>query len=216
MKLYGHLVSPYVARVSFAAGLKGVSLDPLPAPGGSLKSAEFLALNPIGKMPALSVGDECLAESTVIMDYLEDAYPSPALLPKDAMSRAKARLLGRIVDLYVMAATRPLFAGLDPTKRNEEELNAGKAAYLSALTQLEHFMDRGPCAIGTELGYADCAMLPCLQLMGIIANRHGIADPYDGLPKLTAWWQHMHTLTPARDFIDRYESAVNSFFQGQR
>lgn len=216
MKLYGSLVSPYVARIALVAELKGISLDLQPPPGGSLKSAEFLALNPIGKMPALSIGDECLAESMVIMDYLEDAYPVPPLLPADALSRAKARLLGRIVDLYVMSATRPLFAGLDPSKRNEEELKAGKEAYLKALAQLEHFMNQGPCAVGGNLGYADCAMLPCLQLMGIIAARHDIADPYAGLPKLSAWWQHMQTLPASRGFIERYQAAITDFFQGRR
>ena len=216
MKLYGSLVSPYVARIALAAELKGISLEPQPPPGGGLKSAEFLALNPIGKMPALSVGDECLAESMVIMDYLEDAYPAPALLPADALSRAKARLLGRIIDLYVMSATRPLFAGLDPSKRNEEELKAGKEAYLKGLAQLEHFMDQGPCAVGGNLGYADCAMLQCLQLMGIIAARHDIADPYAGLPKLSAWWQHMRTLPASRGFIERYQAAITDFFQGRR
>ena len=215
MKLYGHLVSPYVARVSFAAELKGIALDPQPAPGGNLKSSEFLALNPIGKMPVLSVGEQHLAESMVIMNYLEEAHPSPALLPADPLSRAKARLLAQIVDRYVMATTGPLFAGLDPAKRNEAELAAGKDAYLKALAHLEHFMGDGPCALDEELGYADCAILPCLQLMGIIVARHGITDPYNGLPKLSAWWRHMHSLPAARQFIDRYELAITSFFQGR-
>lgn len=216
MKLYGHLISPYVARVVFMAELKGISLDLQPIPGGALKSAEFLALNPIGKIPALSVGDQCLAESMIIMDYLEEAYPTPALLPVDALSRATARLLARIVDLYVMGAARPLFAAIDPTKRNEVELAAGKDAYLTALGQLEHFMGKGPCAIDEKLGYADCAILPCLQLMSIIVARFDIADPYAKLPKLAAWWQHMQSLPPAQRFIDRYETEVNNFFQGRR
>ena len=54
MKLYGSLVSPYVARVAFAARLKGLTLIPELPPGG-IKSAEFLHLNPIGKMPAMEV-----------------------------------------------------------------------------------------------------------------------------------------------------------------
>lgn len=216
MKLYGHLVSPYVARVVLTAELKGISLEPQALPGGDLKSPEFLALNPMGKMPALSIGEDCIAESMIIMDYLEEAYPTPALLPETALARAKARLLGRIVDLYVMAATRPLFAGFDPAKRNEAEVAAGKSAYLKALSQLEHFMDFGPFAVGKKLGYADCAMLPCLQLMGIIVNRYDIDDPYAGLPKLSAWWQHMQSTQPTQDFIERYQTAVFSFFASRR
>jgi glutathione S-transferase len=216
MNLYGHLVSPYVARVVLAAELKGISLEPQPIPGGNLKSAEFLALNPMGKMPALKVGDDCIAESMVIMDYLEEAYPAPSLLPQDPLLRAQARLLGRIVDLYVMASTRPLFAGLDPTKRDEAEVAAGKDAYFKALSQLEHFMGSGPFAVGSTLGYADCAMLPCLQLMSIIASRYDIADPYADLPKLSAWWRHMQTTEPTQAFIERYQTAVFGFFQSRR
>lgn len=55
MKLYGSIASPYVARVVMFAKLKGLDLPPTDAPGGGIKSPEYLKLNPMGKMPALEV-----------------------------------------------------------------------------------------------------------------------------------------------------------------
>jgi glutathione S-transferase len=67
MKLYGSLASPYVARVTMFGALKGVNLKVSEPIGGGIKSAEFLALSPIGKMPILDLGDgKVLAESEVI------------------------------------------------------------------------------------------------------------------------------------------------------
>lgn len=216
MKLYGHIVSPYVARVAFAARLKGLSLTPEPAPGGGIKSAEFLKLNPIGKMPAMEVDGHCIAESMVLLDYLEDAYPNPPLLPADALGRARARLLGRIVDLYVTASSRAFFVNMNPEKRNSEELEAGKAAYLKSLAQLEHFMGDGPYAVGNTLGYADIAILPCLQMMNLVAEPCGLTNAFNGLPKLTRWWAQMQSDPVAAGMVKEYATAFTGFMQSRR
>ena len=81
MKLYGSLVSPYVARVVLAARAKGLDLAPEAPPGGGIKSPEYLAINPMGKMPALEDGGQCIAESAVILEYLDEAYPQTPLMP---------------------------------------------------------------------------------------------------------------------------------------
>lgn len=70
MKLYGSIASPYVARVVMYAKIKGIDLPAQETPGGSLKSPEYLKLNPIGKVPALEVNGQAFGESTIICDYL--------------------------------------------------------------------------------------------------------------------------------------------------
>ena len=55
MKLYGAIASPYVARVVMLARLKGIDLPLERAPGGGLRSDEYRAFNPIGRMPSLEV-----------------------------------------------------------------------------------------------------------------------------------------------------------------
>lgn len=215
MKLYGSLVSPYVARVAFAARLKGIKLEP-EMPAGGIKTPEFLNLNPIGKMPALEADGRVIAESMVMLDYLEDAFPTPALLPASAIDRAQARLLARIVDLYVTATGRYFFTNMNPATRKADEVATGVEAYRKSLAQLEHFMGEGPYAVGDKLGYADVAMLPCLQMMSIITGICGVADPYEGLPRLTRWWQHMQTDSATSVLVNEYQAAFSSFMSARR
>ena len=121
MKLYGSLASPFVARVVLFARLKGITLTPQ-MPEGGIKSPEYLARNPMGKMPVLDVDGAALPESEVICEYLEDLHPGSGGLPGDAMARARARLVSRVHDcallpsLAVMRKTVfPAFALRDPT-----------------------------------------------------------------------------------------------------
>lgn len=211
MKLYGMVVSPYVARVTLAAKLKGLTLPATPPPGGGLKSAEYLSLNPLGKIPALEVDGRVIPESMVILDYLEDAHPQPALLPAAALDRAQARLLGRLVDLYVMNSGGAFFRNMNPAKRNEQEVEAGKEAFLKSLAHLEHFMGAGPYAVGDRVGYGDVAILPCLLMMQQIVAAFGISDMYAGLPRLSRWWQQMQTDASMSAFVAEYQVAVSNF-----
>ena len=91
MKLYGGLASPYVARVVLFARLKGLALVPQ-MPAGGLKSADYLAKNPMGKMPALEVDGTVIPESEVICEYLEDVYPDSGGLLGTPLERTRARL----------------------------------------------------------------------------------------------------------------------------
>ena len=62
----------------------------------------------MGKVPFIETDHGVLTEVNVIFDYLEDIAPSPALYPKDAWERAKAKEIGRISELYIDGASRPL------------------------------------------------------------------------------------------------------------
>ena len=217
MKLYGSLVSPYVARAVLAARYKGIDLAPETPPGGGIKSAEYLALNPMGKMPGLEVGGKCLAESMVIVEYIEDTHPQKPLLPKDAVERANARLLARIVDLYIAPQASPFFRNMNPAKRNEEEVEAGKKALAKALADLEHYMNpQGPWANGTTFSLADVAMLPSLLMINGIVAGFGVANLFEGLPRLGAWWKHCHADALTSAFAREYLAAMQAFLASRR
>jgi glutathione S-transferase len=64
----------------------------------------FLAVNPKGQVPVLAVDRAVITESTVIVEYLEDAFPEPALRPVDAMARAQARDWTKFVDEHFCPA----------------------------------------------------------------------------------------------------------------
>ncbi len=216
MKLYGSLVSPYVARVVLAARAKGMSLEPSAPPGGGIKSPEYLALNPIGKMPTLEDNGMALAESTVCMEYVDDAYPQNSIMPADPMQRARARLLGRIVDLYVVAQLGVFFRNMNPAQRNEADVTAAKTALNKALSDLQHFMGDGTYAIGNKLSFADCAILPPLLMTQGLAAGFGMHNLYDGMPRLTRWWQQMQSDAVTGPFIKEYQAAMAAFMASRR
>jgi glutathione S-transferase len=217
MKLYGSLVSPYVARVVLAARAKGLDLAPEAPPGGGIKSPEFLALNPMGKMPALEDGGKCLAESAVILEYLEEAYPQKPLMPAAPLDRAQVRLIGRIVDLYISTQTGPFFRNMNPATRNEAEVEGAKKALAKSLADLEHFASPGgPYLAGKSLTLADCTVLPSmLMTTGIVAG-FGVKDLFEGLPRLSAWWQFMQSDALTGPFCKEYLAAMAAFLSSRR
>jgi glutathione S-transferase len=93
----GSYVSPYVRKVLVCLELKGVpyQIDPIiPFFGND----EFSRLSPVRRIPVLIDDAVRLADSTVICEYLEERHPSPALFPRGAAARARARWLEEFAD----------------------------------------------------------------------------------------------------------------------
>jgi glutathione S-transferase len=82
---------PYCARVRIALAEKGIPYETVAIDLAS-RPAWLFEKNPVGKVPVLEDDGFVLPESVVIMEYLEERYPDPALLPADAADRANVRL----------------------------------------------------------------------------------------------------------------------------
>src|SRR5215470_982845 len=98
MKLYSGPLSLFSRKVEIALGEKGLSFDRIMVPftqerGYQPKHPDVLAANPKGQVPVLVDGELSLFDSTLIFEYLEDAYPRPPLYPRGAAARARCRLL---------------------------------------------------------------------------------------------------------------------------
>jgi glutathione S-transferase len=217
MKLYGSLVSPYVARIVLAARAKGLDLAPEAPPGGGIKSPEYLALNPMGKMPALEDGGKCLAESAVILEYLDEAYPQKPLMPAAPLDRAQVRVIARIVDLYIAPQSGPFFRNMNPATRNEAEVEGAKKSLAKAIADLEHFVSaEGPYVAGKQLTLADCTLLPSMLMTSGIVAGFGVTNLFEGLPKLSAWWQQMQADALTGPFCKEYLAAMQAFLASRR
>lgn len=217
MKLYGSMGSPYVVRAVMAARAKGLSLPLEGPPGGGIKSAEFLRINPLGKMPALDDNGRHLIESMVILDYLDDAYPQSSLLPSNAMDRANVRLLGRLCDLYMMPQTGPLFRNMNPATRTAAEVDAAVATIRKALGDIEYYTSAtGPFLAGNTVSQADCAVAPCLQTMLLILGAYGITDLLAATPRLTHWWTHIQADPVCGPPLKAQAEAMRAFMSARR
>lgn len=215
MKLYGSLASPYVARTLLASRWKGCGLELSPPLGGNIKSAEYLAINPLGKMPALEDGGRSLAESTVICEYIDETQPGRKLLPEGAMDRAQARLIARLVDIYVVPNTGVLFRNANPANRNDAEVQAGIATLRKALADLEKFMGEGPWAGGANPGFADAIMAPTVWVLSALLQMFGVTDLFAGLPKLARWHEAVEQDAVSGPLHKEYDVAFRAFLQSR-
>ncbi|MGA0315825.1 MAG: maleylacetoacetate isomerase [Alphaproteobacteria bacterium] len=93
MKIYGYFRSSAAFRLRIAMNLKGLSYDHnlINLQAGDHLRDSFRLINPQGRVPALDIEGDILTQSLAIIEYLEEVYPAPALLPQDALEKAKVR-----------------------------------------------------------------------------------------------------------------------------
>ena len=98
--LYEHPLSPYAQKCKIALAEKGVAFEArMPqAIGTGARDEGFLEANPRGEVPALVEGAVSIFDSTIILEYIEDRWPDPPLLPAGAYARARARTVEEIMD----------------------------------------------------------------------------------------------------------------------
>jgi len=195
MKLYQGDLSPFAARVRmqvYAKGLEGREVELTSAPGGT-GSAQYKALNPTGKIPALDTGKRVIPESEVICEFLEDVFPTPALRPADAEGRAQVRLLSRFIDLYLYPRMSPLYGQLNPAARDAAVVSAGLQALDEGFTICERLLadggyTGGPFAVGHSLTLADCALVPGLFFVNALLPMLGRSPAFKGFDILGTYW----------------------------
>lgn len=155
-------------RVRIALNLKGLAYDqtPIDLRAGEQRSSAFKAHNPQGLVPALIAGDLTLTQSPAIIEWLDEAYPAPALLPADRDGRARVRALAALIacDIHPINNLRILGylqqdLGLDEVTRNvwyRHWVDEGFAA-------LETLLAQGPAGDfchGDRPGLADLYLVP--------------------------------------------------------
>lgn len=183
MKLYNLSLSPYASRVRIAIYAKNLPIEIVSAPGGT-GSAEFKKINPLGKVPALEVDGQVVIESEVIVEYLEDRFPTPSLRPADPLARARMRALSRFADLYLATPLGALFGQMNPATRDAKLVSEKLAELELRLDQLESLVVAGPYAAGPELTLADCALCPVFFFLSRVMPLVGGKPPLDGRPRL--------------------------------
>src|SRR2546425_12877279 len=99
--VYEHPLSPYAQKVKIALAEKGVAFEcRLPDFMGGRDDA-FAPATPRLEVPALVDGDTRVFDSTIILEYIEDRWPTPPLLPVAPAERARVRMLEELCDTYV-------------------------------------------------------------------------------------------------------------------
>lgn len=207
---YAVPVSNYAATVRLLLQLKGVPfLERLPPDGYG--SAAYKAIVPTGTVPAIVDDAVALSESAVIAEYLDERYPSPALLPPpdDVAARARVRLMQRLHDTRIEPPLRALFGHVDPEKRDAGAVEAQLALLEARLDELASLTEPAPFLAGalpTLADYAYPATLLLGERMGDVLERR-----WQLPPALGPWWHRLRGLPAVAAMLHDYGLAVDAW-----
>jgi len=147
MKLFAGPLSLFSRKVEIALHEKELGFERVLVPftqtgGYSPRHPEVLAANPKGQVPVLVDKDLTLYDSTVILEYLEDAYPEPPLYPRAAADRARCRLLDLFADEVMLVPLRALMHRTEPRSAHPERWDAAEAKANAAEEHIDrHFAE---------------------------------------------------------------------------
>lgn len=191
MLIVGSPVSPYVRKVVIALAMKGLdyALDPIVPFYGT---EAFTRISPLRRIPVLIDGDLVLNDSTVICEYLDEAYPGAPLLPKAPADRARARWIEEYADsrLGDVVIWRLFFATIMAPRVYQREPDADAIARVREV-DLPHALDW----IEAQAPEADrgflfgTMMLPDITIAAFFRNAllAGFAIDADRWPRTAAW-----------------------------
>jgi maleylpyruvate isomerase len=185
MKLHGYFRSSASYRVRIALNLKGLRAEHLPCHlrKGEQRAPAFLAINPQGLVPALqNDAGATLTQSLAIVEWLDETYPEPPLLPKDPLRRAKVRAFGQVLacdthpvqNLKVLARLRELGVAEDKVTGWAGWANREGLAACEKLIAGE----AGPFCFGSAPSLADLCLVPQL------ANARRFGVDVNAFPRL--------------------------------
>lgn len=189
MKLYSLNHSPYATRVRTVIRKKALDVQ-IVAPTEALRTEEFVAHFPMGKIPVLELDDGSqLPDSWVIMEYLDATGGGLALTPDTTLERAHMQLLARYADTYLSpGGLFPLF-NVVVQGRVAEGAEAEMASLDAELARFERLLGMLPDFADRKLNLGDIALVPHLDFVQMLTPLFGNSDPLASYPGVAAWHQ---------------------------
>ena len=168
MKLYGYFRSSAAYRVRIALNLKQLPHDHeavhLTRDGGRQRSAEYRAINPQRRVPALALSSGAvLIQSLAIIEYLDEIHPAPPLLPTDPVARAQVRAFAQVIacDIHPLNNTSVLNYLKGPLKHDQAAVDEWYRHWVKeGFEALEALVQGGPYAFGADVTLADLCLVP--------------------------------------------------------
>lgn len=188
MKLYSYFRSSAAHRVRIALNLKGLAPEMafvhLRKDGGRHRKAEYRAVNPQMRVPALELdGGEVLTQSLAIIEYLDETHPQPPLLPRDPAGRARVRAMAHLIacDIHPLNNLAPLQYLKHEMHQEQSAIDAWYRHWiLEGFTALEAMAQHSRYLAGDQVTLADICLVPQMT------NARRLDVPLSGFPKLVA------------------------------
>jgi maleylacetoacetate isomerase len=180
MKLYTYFRSSAAYRVRIALNLKQVPYDPVAVNllKGEHATESYASVNPQRRVPALDIGETVLLQSPAILEYLDETYPEPPLLPVGAVARARVRAVCALIacDIHPLNNAGTLAYLKQRLGQDRAGVDAWYAHWVrQGFDAIERMLEPGPFAFGSRPTLADVYLVP--QVFN--ARRFNVPlDPY--------------------------------------
>jgi len=197
MKLYSGPLSLFSRKVEIALHEKGLAFERVEVAfsqtaGYAPKHPDVLAVNPKGQVPVLVDGSLSLYDSTVILEYLEDAYPEPSLYPRSPQERARCRLLDVFADEVMLAPLRFLMHRTEPRPDDPERWNAKELKAREAEPALAgHFAELDRQLRGRDYFCGAFSAADIAVFMSVFWTRRLAGPSLRGHEALAAWYARL-------------------------
>lgn len=196
MTLFSDPLCPYCHRVRMVLAEKGITVDVVDVDAKNLPE-EVRVLNPYGTVPTLVDRDLRLYESRIIMEYLDERFPHPPLLPVDPVSRANSRL-------FMYRIERDWYEPMGRIiKGSETEAAEARKALRESLIATAPVFGAHSFFMSNEFSLVDCCVAPLLWRLPML----GIAIPPQAKP-LRAYMTRIFSWEPFRASLSEAEQEI--------
>lgn len=203
VKLYTYYRSSASFRVRIALNMKALDCDAIPVhlAQGAQHDAQFRAINPQGLVPVLETDEgDVLSQSLAIVEYLNERYPEPSLLPADPIGRATVRSMAALVacDIHPLNNLRVLKYLKGRMGQDQDAVDEWYAHWVSeGFASLEKLVVRwgsDKACFGETAGLADICLVP--QMWN--ARRFNVdLTPFPNLVKIDTYLQSLQSFADA-------------------
>jgi glutathione S-transferase len=198
VRLHWHPFSIIPRRVRIALREKKIPCEEVEVdlPAGAHRTPAFLRLNPFAQVPVLEDGDLVVAESVAILEYLEERFPEPALLPRDAGARAVCRQYMLFAGDYVNDAWKAWMAQYfgPGVSRDDPSVRAGRE-------RLAHHLDVLEARLADHRWLVDAYSLAdvCYAPVVTVLDHVGLGELVTARPAVQAWVERLNARPAVRD-----------------
>jgi glutathione S-transferase len=197
MKLYSGPLSLYSRKVEIALREKGLKFERefvafTQTEGYQPKHPAVLAANPKGQVPVLIDNGLALYDSTVILEYLEDAFPDPALYPRTPKERARCRLLDVFADEVMIAPLRTLMHRTEPHSHESEAWLTAEAKARQAQPVIEAQFEDLDRRLGDKPYFCGTLTIADISVfMAVFYIQRLAGPPLDRHDALKRWYENL-------------------------
>lgn len=218
--LYSMVICPFAQRTRIHLELKGVEFELVNLDICRPRPEEFLALNPSGQVPVLVNGDDVVSDSSIVSEYVEDAFPAPLPFGRTPVERAKVRTLVNYIDRSFIPALYILMASSTPEERAERIEKS-----LLTWQWINNFLEKSGYDgnyVGERFGLAEVSVAPFFLRYEVVSYYQDFEVP--DLPdyQLVRQWRDrlladpvvQSTAESVSDLIKMYEDYTIGYFNG--